>query len=161
MSRAMIGRAGTFGIVSKGRIPSSLRLDPSPQASARARRYVREVLTALGVTSLSDAAELGVSELVTNAYLHTGTTITVAVSVRSSGRVRIEVGDDSRQRPELRPADPTRTTGRGLALLSAYGSWGVTSRRGGKTVWFEPTTDVAIPRQSRPRTARRRIQIRR
>jgi anti-sigma regulatory factor (Ser/Thr protein kinase) len=132
--------------VPKGRYPSALHLGPVPEASAQARRYVREALTAIGAISALDAAELGVSELVTNALVHARTAITVTVSVRDSGRIRIEVTDDSAGRPEARPSTLMQTTGRGLMLLSAYGDWGVTTPldgRVGKTVWFEPLSAVA------------------
>lgn len=89
-----------------------------------------------------DAAELAVSELVTNACLHAKTGITVAVMVDATGQVRIEVCDDSLEQPEERRHRRLTTDGRGLRLLSAYGEWGVASPpdgRVGKTVWFEPT----------------------
>jgi hypothetical protein len=162
MSQAMPGPAGRFRAVLKARIPPSLHLDPPPSQVTGATICTGGVdgtrRVAIGGV---DAAELAVSELVTNAYLHTGTTITVSVSVGSAGRVRIEVSDDSRLPPEPQPTDLSKTAGRGLALLSAYGEWGVASHRGGKMVWFEPAADAGIPRQSTPGKARRRLQIRR
>jgi anti-sigma regulatory factor (Ser/Thr protein kinase) len=136
--------------VPKAQIPSVLRLRPVPEASHQARRHVRAALTALGAASLLDAAELGVSELVTNACLHARTSLTLTVSLRDSGAVRIEVSDDSPVHPKRRRSEPMMTNGRGLRLLSAYGEWGVTELgdgTDGKTVWFEPMSDVDLPRQ--------------
>jgi anti-sigma regulatory factor (Ser/Thr protein kinase) len=118
-----------------------IRLAPEPQSSSRARRFVRDRLNQLGHTALIDAAELGTSELVTNACLHARSEITVAVSLRRAGRIRIEVSDDSPRPPRRKDLGPFATSGRGLHLLSAYGRWGVQRRAGGvgKTVWFEPS----------------------
>jgi anti-sigma regulatory factor (Ser/Thr protein kinase) len=99
------------------------------------------------MTTLNEAAELGVSELVTNACLHARTSITVALRV-VKGAVRIEVSDDSPRQPQRRDVGLTTTTGRGLRLLSAYGTWGVDvaiDGRIGKTVWFQPQVAPTLP----------------
>ena len=117
-----------------------LHLGPVPEASSQARRFVRDRLRLLGVESLTDSAELGVSELVTNACLHARTEITVGLRLLESGVVRIEVSDDSPCQPRKQAFNPMSTTGRGLRLLSAYGTWGVEDAVGGKTVWFQPAS---------------------
>jgi anti-sigma regulatory factor (Ser/Thr protein kinase) len=120
-----------------------LHLGPVPEASSQARRFVRDRLRLLGVESLTDSAELGVSELVTNACLHARTEITVGLHLLESGAVRIEVSDDSPRQPRKQAFNPMATTGRGLRLLSAYGTWGVEDAVGGKTVWFQPASAAA------------------
>jgi hypothetical protein len=130
------------------RTPPPLHLGPLPESSSQARRFVRDGLTALGVESLIDAAELGVSELVTNACLHARTAITVALRLVEAGVVRIEVSDGSPRQPEQRTYATTATTGRGLRLLASFGTWGVdpgTGAGGGKTVWFEPSAQQRGP----------------
>jgi anti-sigma regulatory factor (Ser/Thr protein kinase) len=125
-------------------MPAPLHLEPVPEASSTARRFVRETLRRLGADDLIEAAELGVSELVTNACLHARTSITVGLHLVEAGVVRIEVADDSPLQPRQYAADPLTTTGRGLRLLSAYGTWGVNEPivgRVGKTVWFQPIAD--------------------
>jgi anti-sigma regulatory factor (Ser/Thr protein kinase) len=92
---------------------------------------------------LTDSAELGVSELVTNACLHARTAITVGLRLLESGEVRIEVSDDSPRQPLKQAFSALSTTGRGLRLLSAYGTWGVEAANDGKTVWFQPAAAAA------------------
>jgi anti-sigma regulatory factor (Ser/Thr protein kinase) len=124
--------------------PAPLRLPPVPQSSARARRFIRDTLRSLGLDSLVEAAELGISELVTNACVHARSEITVAVNMARAGMVRIEVSDDSPRPPRRTDLGPLATGGRGLQLLSAYGRWGVQPGNGrpGKTVWFEPSGQI-------------------
>jgi anti-sigma regulatory factor (Ser/Thr protein kinase) len=122
-----------------------------PEASSQARRFVRDSLIALGVESLIESAELGVSELVTNACLHARTPIVVALRMPDAGVVRIEVSDDSALQPHQRDYNELATTGRGLRLLSAYGVWGVDAGPGtttGKTVWFQPSDQPPEPFES-------------
>lgn len=139
--------AGRLARVRQEELPSPLHLGPVPEASLQARRFVRDSLKKLGVEALSDSAELGVSELVTNACLHARTAITVALRV-VRGVIRIEVSDDSPRQPEERAVGLMTTTGRGLRLLSAYGTWGVDDAidgRIGKTIWFQPHSAPKLP----------------
>ncbi|PPK94743.1 hypothetical protein CLV92_107246 [Kineococcus xinjiangensis] len=115
---------------------------------ATARRYVRRVLTRLDAGALEESAELGVSELITNAMLQAGTSFTVAVRRTSSGRVRIDVTDFSATPVQPRHFGVEATTGRGLQLVASLsGAWGIdelptspaTGLSTGKTVWFEPS----------------------
>jgi anti-sigma regulatory factor (Ser/Thr protein kinase) len=129
-------------------LPPPLHLGPVPQATVQARQFVRDGLQQLGVgVGVTEAAELGVSELVTNACLHARTAITVALRLVDDV-VRIEVSDDSPRQPTQRDAGVMTTTGRGLRLLSAYGSWGVNDPidgRIGKTIWFQPNAMPDLP----------------
>lgn len=78
------------------------------------------------------------NELVTNAVLHARTRIGLRIS-RLSGRLRVEVGDASRQVLAIRPRNLDAQTGRGLELVDSLAiSWGVEQDAdNGKVVWFE------------------------
>ncbi|GAB7191915.1 hypothetical protein NUM3379_26230 [Kineococcus sp. NUM-3379] len=120
-----------------------LSLDPMAQAVSAARRYVRRALRSIGADELEESAELGISELVTNAVLHGRTPMTITVRRTDLGRVRVEVSDMSPAPPRRRRFDLSATTGRGLRLVDSLSyDWGVDERGagsgGGKTVWFEP-----------------------
>lgn len=124
-----------------------LALEADPQSVRRAREWVCEVLGSLGRHDLVDAAELAVSELVTNAILHAKGPITV--SVRGTRRhPRVEVRDHSENPPEVNVemADEDyllATTGRGLGIVALYSAtWGAELAPDGKTVWFEPTAEL-------------------
>ncbi len=97
---------------------------------------VRELLAEVDEHDLVETAVLLVSEVVTNALLHAGTRIDVAVSVDRTG-VRVEVGDGSLHLPVRRRYSPTAGTGRGMMLLEQMvDEWGVQTRHDGKVVWF-------------------------
>jgi hypothetical protein len=115
-----------------------------------ARSWVSKVLEEIGRDDLVEAAELGVSELVTNALIHSQPPL----SVRVRGTVdhpRIEVVDSSPvppHRPAVAPEpedvdDFNLTTfGRGLDLVAMMSTrWGSDLAHDGrsKSVWFEPT----------------------
>ncbi|QNN54132.1 ATP-binding protein [Nocardioides mesophilus] len=121
-----------------------LQLDPEPQSVRRARRWVVETFEDLGRPDLVDSAELGVSELVTNAILHAAPPITVRVR-GSAQHPRVEVHDASTRPPEvsldLDDDDALLSAvGRGLGLVALYSAtWGADLSGDGKVVWFEPT----------------------
>jgi anti-sigma regulatory factor (Ser/Thr protein kinase) len=89
---------------------------------------------------LSDAVELGVTELLANVVQHVPDRHCTLLLLRQPAGVRVEVTDGSDQLPAS-PAqlDPESEGGRGLLLLDAMADkWGVSLwRGGGKTVWFE------------------------
>jgi hypothetical protein len=123
-----------------------LGLEPDPVSVGDARSWVTEILTALGRDDLVDAAQLGVSELVTNAVLHAAPPI--SVSVRGTrDHPRIEVHDASDEPPQVRPdvteADALLSTfGRGISIVASFSArWGADLSGEGKTVWFEPVVD--------------------
>lgn len=117
-------------------------MDPVAEAAAAARRYVRAAVTEMGHPELLDNAELGVSELATNATLHGRTPFTISVGSGAGGPVRIQVTDGSPAIPLQKRHGEFATTGRGLRLLDACGTWGVDPTETGKTVWFEPAPDM-------------------
>lgn len=125
-----------------------LPIEPDPESVQTARRWVTDVLQSLGRDDLVDSAELGVSELVTNAILHADPPISVQVR-GTKDHPRVEVRDHSQHPPELNH-DMTdedsllSTIGRGLGIVALYSTtWGSEVAPDGKTVWFEPTSDIA------------------
>jgi anti-sigma regulatory factor (Ser/Thr protein kinase) len=125
---------------------STLELTPEPRSVRTARAWVVGELAAIGRADLSDAAELGVSELVTNAILHADPPITVRVGGTPT-HPRVEVHDTSHVPPRVRRmSDDDRllaTVGRGLGIVAMYSTtWGAEVSHQGKVVWFEPATDA-------------------
>ncbi|QIK66306.1 PAS domain S-box protein [Nocardioides sp. HDW12B] len=123
---------------SRDRSQELRRLRPHPSSVAEARHAVRAALrTSLPDPDLLDTAELCVSELVTNAVVHAGTEIDVAV-VLYDGGARVEVLDRSAHLPVPRHYVSLASTGRGLLMVDQLCTrWGVSSRVNSKTVWFE------------------------
>lgn len=126
----------------------ALTLEQSPSAVATARRWVAEACRDLGRSDLVDCAELGVSELVTNAILHGEAPLNVRLR-GTAAHPRIEVFDSSLH-PPIVPDDEhdmrtgveheLATYGRGLAMVSmAATAWGAAIEEHGKVVWFEPS----------------------
>jgi anti-sigma regulatory factor (Ser/Thr protein kinase) len=93
-----------------------------------------------------DETLLVADELVSNAVIHAGGVLELAVQA-TEGRVRVEVRDASPELPVLRQPGETEEGGRGLQLVETLArSWGANPHPGnGKTVWFEST-----PRESKP-----------
>jgi anti-sigma regulatory factor (Ser/Thr protein kinase) len=116
----------------------------------RARHLLSEHLDAWGLSHLADAAELVVSELVTNAVNHARSPRGHLIATRFErleSSVRIEVHDASERKPERQEASADAEFGRGLALVEALtsGQWGVSVREGpGKMVWAVCSDDEKI-----------------
>jgi anti-sigma regulatory factor (Ser/Thr protein kinase) len=119
-------------------VPSSLSLERSRRAVAQARSFVRERCRHAGVAeSVCDAAELMVSELVTNAVEHARSHVELVVEV-TPRVVRVEVGDGNAALPAIQQADEGAVHGRGMAIVDGLASsWGVRPAGRGKAVWFE------------------------
>jgi PAS domain S-box-containing protein len=113
-------------------------LPPEPASASAARRFANTVLQEWRETDVADVVALLVSELVTNAVLHAGSPVKIAVR-RRGGYVRIEVADESPVAPGIRDYEDDATTGRGLGMIEMLAeSWGVDAGvDGGKIVWFE------------------------
>lgn len=128
----------------------ALTLTPGPKGVQDARRWVVQTCRDIGRDDLVDCAELGVSELVSNAILHGADPIQVRVR-GTADHPRIEVRDASVEQPML-PAplamqhddDLLLTFGRGLAIVARCAvAWGTEVEGDGKVVWFEPADDIA------------------
>jgi len=87
----------------------------------------------------AEAAELIISELVTNAVVHSASSVISCALRLGGGMLYIEVTDQGAGQPVLavQEADAEDVSGRGLLLVSALSkAWGVTSAvPGGLTVW--------------------------
>jgi CheY-like chemotaxis protein len=124
-----------------GRRPDRQAILPLPrnrQSVGRARDFVRGVLSAWGVSDVSEDALLVVSELVTNAILHADSDCELRLSSTQSA-VRIEVADEGTGTPEPQLPALDDVHGRGLYLVGALTTaWGVQrAPDGGKLVWAE------------------------
>jgi hypothetical protein len=110
---------------------------PALDTPGRARQFVRDVLFAWDHRPLTDAAQLVVSELVTNAVLHGGRDVVIVRLLIDGPRLRIEVSDgNARTPPQLRASQDESS--RGLHLVDAYASaWGFVPTGDRKTVWCE------------------------
>ncbi|MGW4078799.1 SpoIIE family protein phosphatase [Streptomyces asiaticus] len=111
-------------------------LDPKAQTAGQARRLARRALARWDLDDLTDAVELLVSEVVTNAVRYAERPITLRLL--RTDVLRCEVGDDVPQLPRLRQARPSDEGGRGLYLVNRMARrWGATRLSTGKVVWFE------------------------
>jgi anti-sigma regulatory factor (Ser/Thr protein kinase) len=111
-------------------------LECEPQSPGRARRLLRQALRRWGMEDQVEAAELLVSEVVTNAVRYAERPITLRL-VRTDV-LRCEVGDDAPVLPQMRFAGPDDEGGRGLYLVNRIAQrWGVRRLGAGKIVWFE------------------------
>ncbi|MFF8387238.1 SpoIIE family protein phosphatase [Streptomyces kanasensis] len=115
-----------------------------PDAVMHARRFTARTLRGWGVAEEADAALLVVSELVTNALIHTQGPVRLDLTL-AGDRMRIAVTDASPRAP-AKPvvADWESTGGRGLLLVEAMSAtWGSVPVSGGKQVWSEFVVDPA------------------
>jgi anti-sigma regulatory factor (Ser/Thr protein kinase) len=110
---------------------------PSLPAIRAVRHLVTETLRAWGQDALVSDAALLVSELATNAVRHASSPFRASVT-RTDTTIRIAIEDLGTSEPLLRPADPDRLGGRGVALVDAMSqSWGCEPAPAGKVVWCE------------------------
>ncbi|MEJ2890824.1 ATP-binding protein [Actinomycetospora aeridis] len=115
------------------------RFDVDARAPGDARQHVRRVCGLWTVDEdAREAAEIVVTELVTNAVEHAGSRSVVEVERRAQS-LRVTVRDfDLVPLPDVHLPPPTSPRGRGLAMVAAVAAtWGVEAHRDGKTVWAE------------------------
>ncbi|MFD0291476.1 SpoIIE family protein phosphatase [Streptomyces sp. NPDC127118] len=112
-----------------------LALDP--REVARSRRLVRGKLLDWNLPDAVEAAELMVSELVTNAVKH-GRSHHIVLRLVRTGALLCEVSDDEPAPATLLDATSHDESGRGLIVVSGLArEWGTSTTAHGKTVWFE------------------------
>ncbi|ANP55717.1 ATP-binding protein [Streptomyces griseochromogenes] len=135
-----------------------LEIRPDPAEVGRARSWARSRLAGLGIGAdepLAETLVLLVSELVTNAVVHTGrpallrlflpgvakeAVAEAAAEAETAARatVRLEVADTSSRAPVPRCAGGDATGGRGLALVDCLADrWGWSPEGSGKSIWCE------------------------
>ncbi|TLS42505.1 ATP-binding protein [Streptomyces montanus] len=145
----------------------SFELAAHPGSAAQARRLTRARLSGWAVCEDTCAtAELVVSELVTNAVVHTASRQVVCELHDSDDQVRIAVRDEgcAPGEPHPSPQRPEEEHGRGLLLVAAVCSaWGAQETGPGLLVWAdlprsanngaEPRSDLGWSARSRPTPA--------
>ncbi|MFH0520894.1 ATP-binding protein [Streptomyces sp. M41] len=122
-----------------------LEIRPDPAEVGRARRWARSRLAGSGIgvdEPLAETLILLVSELVTNAVVHTGCPAVLRLSLpgaaQESATVRLEVADRSDRAPVPRCVGEDSTGGRGLALVDGLADrWGWCTEGAGKRIWCE------------------------
>ncbi len=120
---------------------AEFRLDPVPESAGRARRSARTMLTDWRLGHLVEDVDLVVSELVTNALLHTGAGEDGANKIRleldlNARRLTLRVVDSSPLPPMQEEAADTAESGRGLLLVDALAAeWDWEDLPDGKAVW--------------------------
>ncbi|MEV6011108.1 ATP-binding protein [Streptomyces sp. NPDC051976] len=126
----------------------SVTLPSDPASVPTARRYVCAQLAEWGLPADApavDAVRLIVSELATNAVLHTSgqsPTFTVDVQLERAEELRIGVTDSHPRWPQRLPAAVQQDNGRGMVIIrhlaaESGGKLHVTpTDDGGKTVWI-------------------------
>ncbi len=122
-----------------------LEIRPDPAEVGRARRWARSRLAGSGIAAdepLAETLVLLVSELVTNAVVHTGSPAVLSLSLPGTATedatVRLEVADTSERAPVPRCVGGEATGGRGLALVDGLADrWGWSPEGAGKRIWCE------------------------
>jgi anti-sigma regulatory factor (Ser/Thr protein kinase) len=118
----------------------AVKLPPSIDAPIQARNFIGDACLEWRVPQLLHPARLIVSELVTNAVEHAGTSIDLTVSLRSP-YLHLGVRDGDTTPPQMRfqpSADPATLDDRGLGLRlvdRTATAWGFISTEHGKIVW--------------------------
>jgi anti-sigma regulatory factor (Ser/Thr protein kinase) len=119
------------------RVAVSVRLPAHARSVGTVRRVLHDAMSRSGADASLDAAVVALSEIVTNAFVHTGTDVTVRVWSTPEG-TRVEVEDGGPHLPVRRRYADTAGTGRGLHLVDELTDrWGSQRRGSGKVVWFE------------------------
>lgn len=139
-----------------------LEVRPDPAEVGRARRWARSRLAGSGIEvdePLAETLILLISELVTNAVVHTGCPAVLRMRLPDApdvaeeaagaagavgaagagpGTVRVEVADASARPPRPRHAEGEETNGRGLELVDGLADrWGWQTEGAGKSIWCE------------------------
>ncbi|HZF92777.1 ATP-binding protein [Streptomyces sp.] len=123
-----------------------LEIRPDPAEVGRARRWARARLAGSAIAAdepLAETLVLIVSELVTNAVVHTGCPAVLRLRLPQTpapeeATVRLEVADGSTRAPVPRWAEGDATGGRGLALVDGLADrWGWSPEGAGKRIWCE------------------------
>jgi serine phosphatase RsbU (regulator of sigma subunit)/anti-sigma regulatory factor (Ser/Thr protein kinase) len=140
--------------MTRGHRHASRTFPVDERSVGEARRHARESLDTWDVVDVADDVVLLVSELMTNAVTHAGTSATLNLGV-DEFEVRVEV-EDSHPGRRLSlagpPEDPLAEFGRGLDITASLAStWGVDYRQDSKRVWATVTLhDDPLPSPGEP-----------
>lgn len=119
-------------------------LPADASSAARARRLLRRAMHRIDDEEAHDAAQLAISEIVTNALVHAGPPMRLRILLADRA-LRVELSDGSPRLPLHHGFGPTAPTGRGLLLVEELVSrWGSHPLPDGKVVWFEINDDAAL-----------------
>jgi anti-sigma regulatory factor (Ser/Thr protein kinase) len=144
--------AGEKAVPSQGALERRFRFELAahPGSAAQARRLTRARLTHWSVCEdTCDSAALVVSELVTNAIVHTASDVVVCELHDGDDLVRIAVRDQgcAPGEPCPSPQRPDEEHGRGLLLVDALShAWGAQEHGPGLLVWAELPRQAEAPR---------------
>jgi sigma-B regulation protein RsbU (phosphoserine phosphatase) len=117
-----------------------------------ARRFIAECVEQLGLERMPDV-QLMVSELASNAVIHTGSRFDVTVERLDETAVRVEVRDFGQGTPRLLNGGKDAVSGRGLQIVDLLArEWGVATRPGGggKAAWFIVSSEPGTAERGRP-----------
>ncbi|MEU9571835.1 SpoIIE family protein phosphatase [Streptomyces massasporeus] len=121
---------------------ASWELNADPALVGEVRASAMRWLSDRGLDEAAFAAELILSELITNAIRHGAEPIRVRLLYRRT--LICEVSDSSNTAPHLRRAASTDEGGRGLFLVAQLSqSWGTRYLPEGKVIWAECGLDAA------------------
>ena len=136
------------------RVAADEELPPEATSAGRARALLRRVLAGHDREDALDPAQLAMSEIVTNALVHAGTSMRLRILLAPQG-LRVELADGSHRMPARRDFGPAAATGRGLLLVEELATrWGAYPVDEGKIVWFEFSEDEHLwDRLQQPGTA--------
>ncbi|MFF1492502.1 ATP-binding protein [Streptomyces sp. NPDC058304] len=121
----------------------------SEHSARHMRRILRIYLASWGLAGLTHAAELALTELVSNVARHVPGRACSVLILCGPGGLRVEVTDDCPSPVRVSRGDGGELAdgGRGLRLVGAVTDrWGAEPTATGKTVWFEcdpPGTEPA------------------
>ncbi len=131
---------------------------PEAKSVSQARAFTRRMLEEWGAVELVDSAALIVSELVTNAVVHTGTSARLALWLQGHELcVEVEDRHPGRFLPiATEPAPDTAEHGRGLLItMSLSSTWGVEYTPTSKRVWAQFSSDGTPGPRGAPRDVHR------
>ncbi len=116
-------------------VHASASFPATNDAPRLSRRFVRDTLTQWCATDLVSAAQLAVSEIVTNAVLHAVSPIEIQLSWIDT-TLRIEILDGTSAVPAINDA-ATDQHGDALRIIEELvGAWGTTEHNDGKAIWL-------------------------
>ena len=140
MTTAASEATAELAMMAGATVLASLTVPGRPERVAEVRRFVRRV--AGDGSPMAETAALLVSELATNAVLHTasgrpGGTATVLITEIGGGlRVEVADGGSDQSAPVVR-GDIYASEGHGLFLVQSLADqWGYVRDETGTTVWF-------------------------
>ncbi|MFF5179440.1 ATP-binding protein [Micromonospora sp. NPDC000316] len=114
----------------------TVELTPTVEAARLARELVATGCRRWGMPTLTEPAQIAVTEMVNNVVAHARTVMTVRLAPQGS-TLQLSVRDHSPRRPSFAGlSPPTRAGGRGLLLIDTMARrWGTSVVPDGKVIW--------------------------